>query len=66
MTTTWNERVHDTREELSAAKAAFLEAERKMTAIRETLEETLARKDLLEKASVEFRQQVRSRDKAAG
>ena len=64
MTTTWNDRVHDTREELSAAKAAFVEAERKMSAMRETLDETLARKDLLEKTSVEIRQQVRSREQA--
>ena len=58
LTTSWNERVHDTREELNAAKASLLEAERKMSALKETLEETVDRKNLLEKTSAEMKKQV--------
>ena len=58
LTTSWNERVHDTREELNTTKASLLEAERKMTAMKETLEETVDRKNLLEKTTAEMKKQV--------
>ena len=58
MTTSWNDRVHDTREELNATKATLIEAERKMAAMKETLDETVERKDLLEKTTAEVKQQV--------
>ena len=59
LTTSWNDRVHDMREELNSAKANLLEAERKMTATRETLDETVERKNLLEKTTAEIKKQVR-------
>ena len=58
LTTSWNDRVHDTREELNATKANLIEAERKMAAMKETLDETVERKDLLEKTTAEVKQQV--------
>ena len=58
LTTSWNDRVHDTREELNATKATLIEAERKMAAMKETLDETVERKDLLEKTTAEVKQQV--------
>ena len=60
LTTSWNDRVHDMREDLNCTKANLLEAERKMTATRETLDETVERKDLLEKTTAELKKQVGS------